>query len=94
LALKHRVQRPSGFDFVKDSLVDDQIRPKSVLECRATPAATMAALVTFNSSSPCAPVLPVPLCANDGAMMHDNVGHWNGWRSCPRVAQDLAALPW
>jgi hypothetical protein len=29
---------------------------------------------------PCTPVLSVPLCENDGAMMQDNVGHWNGWR--------------
>jgi hypothetical protein len=103
LAFKHRVQRPSGFDFDNDSLVDDQIRPKSVLERRAlefkadrplafdsspgpsfwcirTPAATTAPLITFSSSTPCAPVISVSLCENDGAMMHDNVGHWNGWR--------------
>jgi hypothetical protein len=93
LARKHRVQRPSGFDFDNDSLVDDQIRPKSVLECwcMRTPAATTAPLITFRSSTPCAPVLSVPLCENDGAMMHDNVGHWNGWRG--RGGQYVTELP-
>jgi hypothetical protein len=30
LAMEHRVQRPSGFDFDDVSVVDDQIRPTSV----------------------------------------------------------------
>jgi hypothetical protein len=57
LARKHRVQRPSGFDFDKDSLVDDPIRPKSVLECwcMRTPATTTAPLITFSSSTPAPP---------------------------------------
>jgi hypothetical protein len=30
-------------------------------------------------------------CENDGAMMHDNVGHWNGWRR--RGGQYVTELP-
>jgi hypothetical protein len=33
LARKHRVQRPSGFDFDNDSLVDDQIDPPPAPPC-------------------------------------------------------------
>jgi hypothetical protein len=30
-------------------------------------------------------------CENDPAMMHDNVGHWNGWRR--RGGQYVTELP-
>ena len=33
LARKHRAQRPSGFDFDNDSLVDDQIDPPPAPPC-------------------------------------------------------------
>jgi hypothetical protein len=49
LAFKHRVQRPSGFDFDNDTS----------FWCMRTPAATTAPPITFSSSTPCAPALSV-----------------------------------
>jgi hypothetical protein len=61
------------------------------LKHRARRPSGLTSTMTFSPSTPCAPVLSVPLCENDGAMMHDSVGHWNGWRG--RRGQYVTELP-
>jgi hypothetical protein len=66
------------------------------LKHRARRPSGLTSTMTFSPSTPCAPVLSVPLCENDGAMMHDNVGHWNGWREAvvgSRVAEGSLTPP-